>query len=248
MEMERINNNTIRVILGSEDLAERGVTVLDLLGNRKQIERFFYSILEEVDKDHTFVSNDAVTFQVMPNKNGLELLISKGDRDEEDDDDQNHGRRRHDDRPSDEDVSEFVKRQLGGYDDDSSAQSQVSTPGANRSRYGNQPFTKVLAFDDFEDIVALADVLNDDEVDVDLYSYKNKYYLVFTMPNQDLLDMTREDYLAVANEYGQEVQNVTPELLSEHGKQLMAKSALHQVAHFFGPQPKKSKKRAKASK
>ena len=100
MEMERINNNTIRVILGSEDLAERGVTVLDLLGNRKQIERFFYSILEEVDKDHTFVSNDAVTFQVMPNKNGLELLISKGDRDEEDDDDQNHGRRRHDDRPT----------------------------------------------------------------------------------------------------------------------------------------------------
>lgn len=53
MEMERINDNTIRVLLGNEDLAARGITVLDLLGNHKQIEGFFYSILEEVDKDHS---------------------------------------------------------------------------------------------------------------------------------------------------------------------------------------------------
>jgi Negative regulator of genetic competence, sporulation and motility len=52
MEMDRLNENTIRVILSTEDLQERGVTVLDLLGNKKQIESFFYSILDEVDKDH----------------------------------------------------------------------------------------------------------------------------------------------------------------------------------------------------
>ena len=57
MEMERINANTIRVMLGNDDLAQRGITVLDLLGNHKQIESFFYSILDEVDKDHTFATN-----------------------------------------------------------------------------------------------------------------------------------------------------------------------------------------------
>lgn len=77
MEMERINANTIRVMLGNDDLAQRGITVLDLLGNHKQIESFFYSILDEVDKDHTFATNEAVTFQVMPSQSGLELLISK---------------------------------------------------------------------------------------------------------------------------------------------------------------------------
>ena len=41
MEMERINANTIRVMLGNDDLAQRGITVLDLLGNHKQIESFF---------------------------------------------------------------------------------------------------------------------------------------------------------------------------------------------------------------
>ncbi len=80
MEMERINANTIRVMLGNDDLAQRGITVLDLLGNHKQIESFFYSILDEVDKDHTFATNEAVTFQVMPSQSGLELLISKNNK------------------------------------------------------------------------------------------------------------------------------------------------------------------------
>ena len=77
MEMEKINDNTIRVLLETDDLTERGITVLDLLGNRKEIESFFYSILDEVDIDNEFRENDAVTFQLLPNRNGLELFISK---------------------------------------------------------------------------------------------------------------------------------------------------------------------------
>ncbi len=36
--------NTIRVLIGNEDLADRGITFLDLLGNHKDVENFFYSI------------------------------------------------------------------------------------------------------------------------------------------------------------------------------------------------------------
>ena len=78
MEMEHINENTIRVLIENADLEERGITFLDLLGNHKQIESFFYSILEEVDVDEQFHESDAITFQVLPNGNGLELFISKG--------------------------------------------------------------------------------------------------------------------------------------------------------------------------
>lgn len=41
MEMEHINENTIRVLIKSEDLAARGITFLDLLGNHNEIENFF---------------------------------------------------------------------------------------------------------------------------------------------------------------------------------------------------------------
>lgn len=40
MEMENINENTIRVLIENSDLEERGITFLDLLGNQKQIESF----------------------------------------------------------------------------------------------------------------------------------------------------------------------------------------------------------------
>ena len=42
MEMEKINENTIRVVLDDEDLTARGIKFLDLLGNQKEIESFFY--------------------------------------------------------------------------------------------------------------------------------------------------------------------------------------------------------------
>lgn len=77
MEVHRISENTIRVTMDADELKERGITMLDLLGNKSQIQHFFYQILSEVDTDHTFAKGDPVTFQVMPSSSGLELLISK---------------------------------------------------------------------------------------------------------------------------------------------------------------------------
>ena len=37
MEMERINENTIRVLVDNDDLSARGITVLDLLGDHQQM-------------------------------------------------------------------------------------------------------------------------------------------------------------------------------------------------------------------
>lgn len=54
MEMEYINENMICVLIGYEDLEEWGVLFLDLFGNYKEIENFFYSILEEVDIEEEF--------------------------------------------------------------------------------------------------------------------------------------------------------------------------------------------------
>lgn len=62
MEMEHINENTIRVLIGHEDLEERAFH-FDLLGNHKEIENFFYSILEEVDIEEEFRGSEAVTFK-----------------------------------------------------------------------------------------------------------------------------------------------------------------------------------------
>ena len=83
MEMERINDNTIRVMIENNDLKERGISIMELLGNHDKIESFFYSILSEVDVDHDFSDDDQVTFKIITKKNGLELFISRLNEDEQ---------------------------------------------------------------------------------------------------------------------------------------------------------------------
>ena len=77
MQVDHINKNTIRVKIGKQELANRGLKVLDLLGDKNKIQHFFYSILDEIDMDHSFSQDAPVTFQVMPNNGGLDLLITK---------------------------------------------------------------------------------------------------------------------------------------------------------------------------
>ncbi|MFC6170192.1 adaptor protein MecA [Loigolactobacillus jiayinensis] len=235
MEMERINDNTIRVLLENEDLSERGITVLDLLGNHKQIENFFYSILEEVDTNHQFQSNDPVTFQVLPNKNGLELFISKnlpGD-DELDGGNFVEGT---------DEVSDYIKQQLLGNDDkDKQRKTTVQSAtdkdtGDDFSTYLNDPDTPtrevVLQLQDFEDVIQLAKLLRLDGAVSNLFRYKDAFYLHLIFFVNETSEESIKDELAIAMEYANQT-NVTADVLSEYGKKLMEKSALELLRYYF---------------
>ncbi len=232
MEMERINENTIRVLIGNDDLTQRGITVLDLLGNHQQIESFFYSILEEVDTEHQFQDNDSVTFQVLPNRNGLELFISKNGIDEEviadqTDDDQNL---------QTDDISDFLKRQLEQTDAKHSDQ-RKSAIGADEldEAVNNQELEKsitVIKLSDFENMVQIARVLHLENAISNLYTYRDDYYLEIIFFVDQTTPETIKDELAIAYEYGDKA-NVTADVLNEHGKKVMDNSALELTRFYF---------------
>lgn len=221
MEMDRLNENTIRVILSTEDLQERGVTVLDLLGNKKQIETFFYSILDEVDKDHAFTNNQPVTFQIMPNKAGLELLISKSDdsdgtgslplnglQDSADNDDNN-----------------FDDEKVGTEEYDSDTAPYLNDPDTPTK-------TVIVEFKDFEDYVQLANLLHLESGISNLWEYKDKYYLQLILFTDEMHEMTYSDVLALLSEYSFKTK-VTAAVLSEYGKKVMTKTALELTRYYF---------------
>ncbi|KRN28438.1 adaptor protein [Lactobacillus selangorensis] len=223
------------MILGNEDLAERGITVLDLLGNSSEIESFFYSILEEVDKDHMFKSSDAVTFQVMPSQSGLELLISKNlpgaaknsDSDSAADDsqdaDQSH--------PDGDAISEALRKRLLQTDDPATEEN-----AADYENYLQDPDTPtrevVLKLADFEDVIALAKILRPAGAISDLYRYQNAFYLHLIFFVDETPKNVISDDLAVAYEYAQKTK-VTPDVLAEHGQILMEKTALELTRYYF---------------
>ncbi|WP_125008870.1 adaptor protein MecA [Lentilactobacillus kosonis] len=220
MEMERINENTIRVLIGTEDLDKRGITVLDLLGNHKQIESFFYSILEEVDKDHQFQNNDAVTFQVLPNQNGLELFISKDvDLDKDDlilgPDDDDHK----------DSVSKFI-------DEQREAAKLSKSDTSESDEFGHQKRTVIVEFDDLENFINLAKALRLENGTSDLYLYKGNYYLRLQLFSNDPVDIVVTDEIAIAYEYGNKT-SVTNDVLIEYGDLVMENSALELSRYYF---------------
>ncbi|MEJ6400811.1 adaptor protein MecA [Nicoliella sp. Es01] len=253
MKMDRINDNTIRVLINNEDLSEHGITVLDLLGDHKQIEEFFYSVLDEIDTDHQFQGdNEALTFQVLPNKNGLELFISKADPNDPEKTQQTN-----------DTVSDYIRNQLKnesnfssdeffknnpdlfkGKDDnyydkyDAMNYSDMKDNLNNMDSFGDESYGNmkeaIIKMNSFEDFIALSKRLRIENGASSLFIYKGKYYLGLMFVRN--LDGSNDDIInnsiALAYEFGHKT-DVTIEVLNEYGKKIMATSALELAKYYF---------------
>lgn len=221
MEIEHINDDTIRVRIENADLEARGYTFLDLLGNQKHIESFFYSILEEVDLDNEFQESDAVTFQVMPNRNGLELFISKN-------------ADIHENFFSNTDFDSFEDSQFNQeyshFEDSQKSNKEKTFPKSFEQQSENEHF--VIEFIYFEQIVQLARVFQISNGFSSLYQFNGKYYIEFNLMQDEYAYRTFEEDLAIVLEYG-ENSPVSADVLSEHGKLLIENNALETVKYYF---------------
>ena len=213
MEVEHVNENMIRVFLANHDLEERGVDVLDLLGNRKQIESFFYSILEEVDTDHKFSKDQAVTFQVMPNTKGLELLITRI--------------------PSemDDKTTDFNLLDEDSEKTEVEAKATEDTTDSATSSIAKQQVI-LVSFDQFEDFVDLSRNLVLEAGQSDLYQYQGRFYLELTLFVDELRNLNVDDIQAIAAEYGN-LETQAPETIAEFGQEVMSQTALELARYYF---------------
>lgn len=215
MQMENINENTIRVLIENADLEERGITFLDLLGNQKQIENFFYSILEEVDVDNQFHETDAITFQVLPNANGLELFISKGL--------QNDGFDVFEGSNSLEEIMDYVQKQK---------EPDKISKKVEDLDLEDSPLEIMLKFQSFEDFLELSKRLFLESGMTTLYHHEGAYYLSIVFFLDEMLDSKLEDEIAIALEFAEE-SDIATEVLGEHGKVIMSEDALETARRYF---------------
>jgi len=210
MEIEHINDDTIRVVIGNSDLEERGITFLDLLGNQKQIEKFFYSILEEVDIDEEFQESEAVTFQVMPNNNGLELFISKGNNFQD----------------------ELSDLDLKNHTNPLKQNNNLLDEMEENANNDLQVKQAVVALEDFEHAIQLSKSLYMESGLSNLYLLDDQYYLQLSFFVEEMHGRTSEEEIAIALEYGSK-SDMTYDVLDEYGKLLMDSNALETLRYYF---------------
>ena len=219
MEMERINDDTILVRIENEDLQERGTSVSELLANPTEIEEFFHSILVEMDVIDQFEDSEGMSFQVMPNPEGIELYVTKYVEKKDIEADSERFVRN---------IVDTIQHSLGHRMGKPKKEKKVEEPVEKEKIL--EPLDCTVFFDSFEDFIQLAKMYPYNVQKSSLYRYSNYYFLHVY---QDVIG--EEDFtadLALLREFG-EFSRVSWEVVQEYGEVMIKEKAIETAKKYF---------------
>ena len=219
MEMERINDDTILVRIENEDLQERGTSVSELLANPTEIEEFFHSILVEMDVIDQFEDSEGMSFQVMPNPEGIELYVTK------------YVEKRDIEADSERFVRNLVdtiQHSLGHRMGKPKKEKKVEVSIEKEKTL--EPLDCTVFFDSFEDFVQLAKMYPYNVQKSSLYRYSNYYFLHVYQDVFGGEDFTAD--VALLREFG-EFSRVSWEVVQEYGEVMIKEKAIETAKKYF---------------
>ena len=219
MEMERINDDTILVRIENEDLQERGTSVPELLANPGEIEEFFHSILVEMDVIDQFEDSEGMSFQVMPNPEGIELYVTKYVEKKDIEADSERFVRN---------LVDTIQHSLGHRMGKPKKEKKVEDPVEKEKTL--EPLDCTVFFDSFEDFVQLAKMYPYNVQQSSLYRYSNYYFLHVYQEVFGGEDFTAD--LALLREFG-EFSRVSWEVVQEYGEVMIKDKAIETAKKYF---------------
>src|SRR5690625_2050247 len=83
MEIERINENTVKFYISYLDIEDRGFKREEIWYNRERSEQLFWQMMEEVNYKEDFSVDGPLWIQVKALSKGLEIVVSKANPDKE---------------------------------------------------------------------------------------------------------------------------------------------------------------------
>ncbi len=218
MEIERINENTVKFYISYVDIEERGFDREEIWYSREKSEELFWEMMDEIHHEEEFVPEGPLWIQVQALDKGLEVLVTKAQLSKD-------GQRfelpipdeKLKDLPIDERIEEFLDHHL-----------QLN----HYVRSDDDLLEFILMFHDFEDVLALSKREGLDEVETKLFAYENKYYLYVKFHDEDSDEDQVEDVLSILLEYGYE-SVFTIHRLEEYGKKVIDEDVFNTLNKYF---------------
>ncbi|MBD8003848.1 adaptor protein MecA [Bacillus norwichensis] len=218
MEIERINENTVKFYISYVDIEERGFDREEIWYSREKSEELFWEMMDEIHHEEEFVPEGPLWIQVQALDKGLEVLVTKAQLSKD-------GQRfelpipdeKLKDLPIDERIEEFLDHHL-----------QLN----HYVRSDDDLLEFILMFNDFEDVLSLSKREGLEEVETKLFAYENKYYLYVKFHDEDSDEDQIEDVLSILLEYGYE-SAFTIHRLEEYGKKVIDEDVFNTLNKYF---------------
>ena len=222
MEIERINENTVKFYITYGDIEERGFDREEIWYNRERSEELFWEMMDEVHQEEEFTVEGPLWIQVQAMEKGLEILVTKAQLTKD-------GQKfelpipgdKLKDIPVDEKIEELLDQHFNpGREVEEELLSEDDT------------LEFLLSFQDFEDIIMLSKRSVFDDLITKLYYFEKRYYLYTEFP-EDLVDEEEIDnILSIFLEYGNETP-ITIHRIQEYGKEIIAENVFAELRKHF---------------
>ncbi|MDQ0268728.1 adaptor protein MecA [Cytobacillus purgationiresistens] len=220
MEIERINDHTVKFYISYVDIEERGFDKDEIWYNRERSEELFWEMMDEVHREEDFMLEGPLWIQVQALDKGLEILVTKAQLSK---DGQKFELPVPDEKLKDLAVDERVEAMLDQHFNVTEEDDDIDE--------GDLEF--VLTFKDFEDLISLSKRTELDHISTKVYSYKGIYYLLAEFP-EDVFEEEEEidNLLSILLEFGNET-DTTIHLLEEYGKVIFENDVFVQLRKYF---------------
>lgn len=221
MEIERINENTVKFFISYVDIEERGFDREEIWYNRERSEELFWEMMEEVHQEQEFSVDGPLWIQVQALEKGLEILVTKAQISKD-------GQKFELEIPNDKNtpVDEKIEDLLDQHISSQSSDDEDSLDEEELLEF-------LLVFDDFEDVIMLSKRSGLDDLITRLFHFEGKYYLYVEFP-EDLTEDEEEidDMLSILFEYGNETP-VTVYRVEEYGKEIISQDVFEEIRKYF---------------
>lgn len=229
MEIERINEYTLKFFISYFDLEERGFDREEIWYNRERGEELFWEMMDEAHGEEEFPLEGPLWIQVQALEKGLEIIVTRAQLSKD-------GSKlelpisedKQVDIPVDDNIENMIDQQLNKKKD---AEQEDEAEELD----SEEPLSFVIGFHDFEDLIALSRHLESEQAETSVYHFEDRYYL-HAIFDEEVEEGQQDDELSVLLEFGFE-SSVTIHRLHEYGKIIFNENALAQLRRYFPFQP-----------
>lgn len=204
MDIERVNETTIKFFITYNDIEARGFDRDEIWYNRERGEELFFEMMNEASDRDEFELDGPLWIQVHALDKGLEIVVTRG-----------------------QVTDGNVKLEIPVSQDKDSDEQTVLDLLAEEEQQEDEleQLEIVIGFLDFEDVIALSHGVIVEDLNTELHYFEGTYYVYVLFNDERYNEDQQDDILSQMLEYGYE-SDVSIYRIKEYGKEIAAPDAL----------------------
>lgn len=224
MEIERINENTVKFYISYIDIEDRGFKREEIWYNREKSEQLFWQMMEEVNYKEDFTVEGPLWIQVQALEKGLEIVVTKAQISKSG---ENLVLPTHNDSKISKHTNDEIETLLNDKFGNNSDQ-QLNPLEVNNNS------SLIVQFNHFEDVIQLSHYSEEsmEETINTLYYYEDTYYLYVEFLDVLFEETEQENLISQIYEFANEA-DITVHLLEEYGNKIFENDTISQVKSYF---------------